>query len=397
MFTFSNLLKRGANYLLLVLLARSVSLSEIGVYSAYLNVLALLVLITNFGFSEFLLVNSENKNQLKVNTTNFFQISLCIFTVLILMSIIIPLKDNILCVLVLIKIYFETTIYNILLAHHQVTKKLRVITIVNITTGVFVVLTCMLCSFFKENIYTYLTSINLVYGFTFFYLFFSIKIKFSPLKNVFIFIKKSFTNLKYYGLTMITVPIYMMAPTVIGSFLLEPEILAQYQAAFSIANILLLVSVSLLQVGYVEFVEYQNNLPKLIKTLKKIGLKIILVNLLFLLFFFCCGEQILLLVYKKEEYLNAYYPLILLLLGNIIFMFAAITAVLMVILKLQKEKAKYHIEFIFISIVFGFLLTYLFGMYGLGCTYILLYTYSFIRYLIKYNIICNTFQKSINL
>jgi O-antigen/teichoic acid export membrane protein len=387
MFTFSNLFKRGANYLLLVLLARSISVSEIGVYSAYLNVLALLVLITNFGFSEFLLVNSENKNQLKVNTINFFQISLCIFAVLILLSVLIPLKDNILCVLVLIKIYFETTIYNILLAHHQVAKKLKVITIMNITIGLFVILTCILCYFFKENIYTYLISINLVYGFTFFYLFSSIKIKFSPLKNVFIFIKKSFSNLKYYGLTMITVPIYMMAPTVIGSLLLEPEILAQYQAAFSIANILLLVSVSLLQVGYVEFVEYQNNLPKLIKALKKIGIKIILVNLLFLLFFFCFGEQILLLVYKKEEYLNAYYPLILLLIGNIIFMFASISAVLMVVLKLQKEKAKYHLEFIIISIVLGFLFNYFYGVFGLVCSYIILYTYTAFRYMRKYIIL----------
>ena len=385
MFTFSNLFKRGANYLLLVLLARSISISEIGVYSAYLNVLALLVLITNFGFSEFLLVNSENKNQLKVNTINFFQISLCIFAVLILLSVLIPLKDNILCVLVLIKIYFETTIYNILLAHHQVAKKLRVITIMNITIGLFVILTCILCYFFKENIYTYLISINLVYGFTFFYLFSSIKIKFSPLKNVFIFIKKSFSNLKYYGLTMITVPIYMMAPTVIGSLLLEPEILAQYQAAFSIANILLLVSVSLLQEGYVKFVSCKHNILELTKVLKKTGSKIILVNVFILVLFILFGKIILLTVYKQEAYLEAYYPLIILLFGNIIFMFAAIFSVTMVVLKLQKEKAKFHLEFILVSMFFGLLLTYIYGVYGLLSSYIILYSYSTIRYMFRFN------------
>ncbi|MGY8938784.1 MAG: oligosaccharide flippase family protein [Flavobacteriales bacterium] len=385
MFTFSNLFKRGANYLLLVLLARSISISEIGIYSAYLNVLALLVLITNFGFSEFLLVNSENKNQLKVNTINFFQISLCIFAVLILLSVLIPLKDNILCVLVLIKIYFETTIYNILLAHHQVAKKLRVITIMNITIGLFVILTCILCYFFKENIYTYLISINLVYGFTFFYLFSSIKIKFSPLKNVFIFIKKSFSNLKYYGLTMITVPIYMMAPTVIGSLLLEPEILAQYQAAFSIANILLLVSVSLLQEGYVKFVSCKHNILELTKVLKKTGSKIILVNVFILVLFILFGKIILLTVYKQEAYLEAYYPLIILLFGNIIFMFAAIFSVTMVVLKLQKEKAKFHLEFILVSMFFGLLLTYIYGVYGLLSSYIILYSYSTIRYMFRFN------------
>ena len=60
----------------------------------------------------------------------------------------------------------------------------------------------------------------------------------------------------------------MMAPTVIGSFLLEPEIIAQYQTAFSIANILLLVSVSLLQEGYVKFLAHKHNILELTKALK---------------------------------------------------------------------------------------------------------------------------------
>lgn len=384
MFTFSNLLKRGSNYLLLVLFARSISVSEIGVYSAYTNVIALVILITNFGFSEFLLVNSENKKRLKLNTAIFSQLSFYIFVLLLLAALLVPLEDNKLCFLILIKLYLETTIYNIVLSYHQVEKKIKVISIANIVAGISVILTCLLYFLFKKNIYFYLITINAIYLLIFLAVFFTIKIKFIPIKRVFFFLKEQFRVLKFYGYSMVTVPIYMMAPAVIGAFLLESETMALYQSAFSIANILLLISISLLQVDYVNFLEYQNDILKLKKAIKKSGLKIILINILFLLFFFVFGEKILDVVYKKEEYIQAYYPLIFLLIANIIFMFASITAVLMVVLKLQKEKAKYHIEFIIISIVFGFVLTYFFDIYGLVSSYIVLYSYSMFKYVKKY-------------
>ena len=56
----------------------------------------------------------------------------------------------------------------------------------------------------------------------------------------------------------------------------------------------------------------------------------------------------------------------------------------MVVLKLQREKAKYHVEFILISIFFGLLLTHFYGINGLASSYIILYTYSTIRYVKKY-------------
>lgn len=384
MFTISNLLKRGANYLLMVFLARTLSVSLIGSYSAYINVIGVILLITNFGFSEYVLVNSGNEVLRKKNASIFLQISTLLFFIILLVSFVIPLNDLRLAVLVLIKIFLETSIYNILLAYYQVEDKIKVMSITNIISGSSVIVISIIFYFHNYEIYTYLFFINIIYLVIVTFHFLKIKLNFLSITEIRSFLKTIFLDLKYYGIAMITIPVYMMAPTVIGSFLLKPEVLAQYQIAFSIANILLLVSVSLLQEGYVRFIACQHSILKLTKELKKTGLKIILINLFFLILFIVFGEELILLVYKKEEYLNAYYPLLILLFSNMIFMFASIAAVIMVILKLQKEKAKYHIEFIFISIFFGLLLTYIYGIYGLASSYIILYSYSTIRYVKKY-------------
>jgi O-antigen/teichoic acid export membrane protein len=385
MFTLSNLLKRGANYLLMVLLVRSVSVAVIGSYAAYINIIGVLLLITNFGFSEYLLVNSEEESIRKENISIFFQISLILFFFILIITLFIPLNDYKLGLLILIKVYLETSIYNILLAFYQAKGKLKIMSVTNIISGISVIIISFIFYFLSYDIYTYLLGINCVFIVIAIIHFFRIPFRFNTISHIIFKLKSRFYNLKYYGISMITIPIYMMAPTVIGSFLLSSEDMAQYQVAFSISNILLLVSVSLLQVGYVQFVELKGDLVELRKALKKIGIKIIGVNLMFLILFSIFGKEILLLVYKKESYLEAYYPLLVLLCVNTIFMFSAIFAVVMVIRKEQREKSKYHMEFIFISISFGFLFTYYFGIYGVVSSYVVLYSYSFIRYLIRYN------------
>lgn len=384
MFTLSNLLKRGSNYLLLVLLARSIPVHVFGTYSAYINIIGVLLLITNFGFSEYLLVNSEDSKMLKTNSSNFLQISFVLFVIIFLGLCVFPLDDSMLAALTLIKIFLETSFYNILLAYYQVENKIKIMSITNIVSGASVIIISLFCYLSDHEIYTYFFYINLVYIVIVIIHLLRIEFKFTFITETISYIKTRFSDLKYYGISMITIPIYMMAPTVIGSFLLEPETLAQYQIAFSIANILLLVSVSLLQEGYVKFIAYKNDILELTKLLKKTATKIILINLVILILFIVFGEELLMFVYKKEEYLKAYSPLLILLFANMIFMFASITAVIMVVLKLQKEKSKYHIEFIVISIFFGLLLTYLYGINGLASSYIILYFYSTFRYIKKY-------------
>lgn len=384
MFTLSNLIKRGANYLFLVVLARNISVYDMGVFSAYINVVGVVLLITNFGFSEFILVNSDTKKALKENITNFIHVSSMILLLLIIISLMIPLESNYLFFLILIKVFVEKSINDMFLAYHQVVKKINIMTIINTISGLFVLGIVVIYYFFKQSFYIYLIMIDVLYLIILGVLLYKIKFEFISFKNIKNFIKERFSKLKYYGITYMTTPLYMMAPTVIASFVLKPATLALYQVAFSISNILLLISISLLQVRYVRFLELKDNFKELTKALKKTALEIFIINFVVFMTLLIFGKKFLEIVYSKSAYIEAYYPLLFLLICNMIFMFAAIIAVIMVVRKEQKEKSRYHLEFVIISIFFGFLLTYNYGVYGLITSYLILYSYSTIRYSLRY-------------
>jgi len=380
MFTFSNLLKRGSNYLLLILLARSMPISLVGTYSAYVNAFSLVLLISNFGFSEYLLVNSENEKKLRHNSVFFLELSLLIFIGILICTSFIPIQNSVLAILILIKLYFETSVYNMILSFFQVKQKISVVAVINLISASLIVLILGISFFYNQDITIYLIGVIAVHVMVYMYFLNQIKapvLSIQELKNHF---KKIVKDLKYYGYAMVSTPLYLMIPTVAGSFLLTSEVLAKYQVAYSISNILLLVSVSQIQVGYVEFLDAQNNSLKLKKVLKKFAIRVFGINVLFLLFFALFGEKMLLIVFDKEAYLESFIPLVYLLFINIICMFSSLLAVIMVLKKDQKLKTKYHIEFIMISTIFGIILTYYFGVNGLISAYLILYVYSFLRY-----------------
>src|SRR5690606_18578328 len=97
------------------------------------------------------------------NVSYFIITSLCVFALIMLILILLPLEDNILAILLLIKIFLETSIYNILLAYNQVNKSIRIISFVNIISGVSVILVSYLFYLFQNAIYTYLFTINAIY------------------------------------------------------------------------------------------------------------------------------------------------------------------------------------------------------------------------------------------
>lgn len=389
MFTISNIFKRGANYLFMVLLARTISVYDFGIYSIYVNVCGVILLLTNFGFSEYLLVNSKKTLQKKANLRVFVLISFSLFFLVFLGLFALDLEDSTIATLVLCKTFFETSMYNIMLSYYQVETKLKEMSKTNIWLGLTVIILSIIFYLNNKGVQTLLIAIVVSYILIFSHLFYKSRIKGINPRQAIRFIKNNFFELKFYGFSTITVPVYMMLPTLIGSFLLSPEDFAQYQVAFSIANILLLVSTSLLQEDYTVFLKFQENTYALKSQIITSGKKIISANLLILFIFVLFGEDALLFVYKKEEYLKAYPLLLMLLFSNMIFMIASVAASLMVVLKMQKTKAKYHIEFILAAFVFGTALTFKFGSGGLVLSYVLLYSYSAIRYSIKFRGIVN--------
>lgn len=389
MFTLSNIFKRGANYIFIVVLARAISVYDFGIYSVYANIIGILILVTNFGFSEYLLVNSNNKKLKHNNLNAFIFFSFSLFLMLFSGLLILNLENTTLAILILFKIFFDTTVYNILLSYFQVEKRLLEITRTNFFLATLLISASLYFYFNKTGVYALFSTVLAINTIIFSVLFYKTKFTSISLKKALHFVKEKFSELKFYGISTITVPIYMMSPTVIASFILNPETLAQYQVAFSIANILLLISVSQLQERYSSFLSSQESIWVLANKIKKTGFRIMIINISVLIFFILFGKYILLLIYNKEEYLAAFPLLITLLVSNVIFMVASVAATLMVVLKMQKEKSKYHLEFIFLSIFLGALMTYYYGSFGLTLSYALLYSYSAIRYSLKFKAIIN--------
>lgn len=357
-----------------------------GTVSAYNNVISILILFTNFGFSEYILVNSGSKEKLHLNTRNLIFVSVLCAIIILSLSSIFPFESWLIFSLLWIKIYFENALALLLLAFFQVDKKMKVISAYNIFNSLLIFIVLGVLYYLKLGLLHYLISIVLIYLATTLFLIgrhglnplYSLSLKRKT--RIYFWIKE----MRYYGFSMITIPVYMMLPSVIGAISLKKPDFAIFQSAFSLTNIILLVSTSYLQSEYPKYL-YSESIAELKERLFKTVLKVFFLNAFIIVFFLFLGKDILLVVYKKEIFQSAFFPLLILLGANMLFVFASAFSVPIVINKQQKLKTKLHLEFIFISLVLSIFLIQLMGIVGICITYLLLYTYVFFRYFTKFN------------
>lgn len=381
MYTISNVLRRGAHFLFIILIARTVSVEEMGGFSAYLNFASILLLITNFGFHEYILVNSSNQRSLKYNFSTFLILSLSIFLILLLSSLLITSLNNAVFGMVLTKVFLDNFIYLIFLSYYQVNNSLKVITQFNLLYVLGIVLSSAICFYFHVSLEIFLIATLSVSS----ALIIANSILIQPLpiepKRLLLFIKHIFPRLKYYGLSMITVPVYMMLPNLVASLKLSKTDLAIYQIAFSIANIILLISASYIQSQYPIFLKKKDIYPYLGKRTAAI---IFIFNFIIILFFYFFGTKTLKLLYNKDVYLNSLFPLLGLLFANFLQSLSSIFAVSMLLNKDLKLKTRFQLEFIGVAaIVSAILITY-YNIEGVVVSYIILYLFTFIRYYSHY-------------
>lgn len=367
----------------MVFLARTIPLEIFGAYSAYINIAGVLILFANFGFSEYLLVNSNKQSILKRNIKVYVNFSIYVLVIIILLSIAIPIKYKLLLILTFFKLYFENALSAILLSYYQVNNEVGKMSILNIFNGTLVLSSCFFLYKNNNDILHYLIIIIVIYLISFLVAILDIGFKLIPLAKLNKVLKLELPKINFYGFSMITIPLYMSLPNIIGALLISKDNFAIYQVAFSISNILLLVSTSLLQSDFPKFIKAQN-----IKSLKSelfySSCKIIIINIALVLLFYILGEEILRLIYQKEVFVKSYWPLLILLASNLIFMLATIMAVMMTLKKEQKLKTRYHIEFIIFSSIIGLPVIYYLGVSGIVLTYLLLYIYVFTRYLNRF-------------
>lgn len=377
MYTISNVLKRGANFIFLLLIARTVSVDEMGSFSAYLNVASVLLLLTNFGFHEYILVNSNNQKILKYNFSVFLVLSFSIFFILLCCSLFVPSINNLVFGMVLGKMFLDNFIYLIFLSYYQVNNSLKSITYFNLFNAFGIISLSFFCFHFQLTLELFLaTTFSLSFVIVIVNSILIQPFLIKPIRILF-FIRNIFPSLKYYGLSIITVPAYMMLPSLVASFKLSKTDLAIYQIAFSIANIILLVSASYIQSQYPVFLKEKSRYSSLAK---KTAVIIFIFNFTVILFFSLFGKSLIKVLYDKDIYLNSLSPLIGLLFANFLQSLSSIYAISMLLNRDLRLKSQFQLEFIIIAGSLSILLINYFNIWGVVASYIILYVFTFIRY-----------------
>ncbi|MBP1838704.1 lipopolysaccharide biosynthesis protein [Formosa algae] len=392
LFTIANLFRRATNFIFVILLARILNLETLGEYSSYTYFISLFIVVTNFGFNEFIIANSEDEKILKINFTGFFLFSLLILSVFFLIATCFNIPNYSLFLLVGIKIFLDTSLIKVLLSYFQVLKKVNKLTVSYLLSSILILIFLLVAYYFESSIYIFL----IVYCIGLVILYFIALLEIKPFVKINFrkFYETNILKIKYYGLSYITVSIYMLIPNVFAALFIGKEELGIYQVAYSIANVILLVSISFIQYSYSGFLKikckkaFTNRLKNIIK-------QVFLINTIVIFFFFFFGKFILINIYGSEVFEDSWSLLMILLLANIIQSISSVLAITLIIAKLQKVKFKLNLELIILSLICSSLFIYLFQIYGVVLSFIIVYAYSFFRFAVINKNVLNKFEKFI--
>jgi len=376
-YTISILLRRISNFVLNIFIARLVTLQEFGEYSQFTILVTYLLLITEFGYSEYILVKSKKENNLDFLLTNLTLVSIVTF---ILIGIILFFFNNsLLLLLVLVKVYLDVYLNKLVLTYYQFEQKLSIYSKINIAYSFVIFSFIFLLQYFNLSIENIIMSIDLLLSVTLLFLIVktNIYIKLFSFTKLFPYINKDFA---YYALSSITIPIYMQLPIFIMTFFILKEQIAIFYLSYTISSVMLLISISINQQCLPKLIHNKNR--SFYSQIKQPMLLLISFNILAFVIFYFYGEVILTTILNKPEYIESNKYILFLMISNIFQSASGLIALYLISNGFMKQKLRIHIELITISIVLSLILIPLFKLYGTAYTYILLYIVAFIRYLI---------------
>lgn len=374
-YTFSIIARRLSSFLINLMIARIVSIQEFGDYSNYIILSTYFLLLTEMGYSEYILLKSKQNNNLNFLLTNFISLSFFTFFVITLISSL--FYESYLLTLVLGKVYLDIYLNKLLLTHYQYKDHLKQYAYLNIGLSISLLLAIAFFWVSPISLEHMLLFIDIILlGFVF------IVLKKTNITSRFINLTKfkQYFNKEflYYALSSITIPLYMQLPLVIMTFFVPKDDIAIFFIAYSISSVMLLVSISI----------NQQYLPKLIHNpevnfseyIKAPIVLLLLFNLIVMLFFIFFGEYILIKLFNKPEYINANIFIILLMIANLFQSTSGLIALYLVSKGLMKKKFIIHLELIVISLIVSFILIPYYDLKGVAMSYILIYIYALIRY-----------------
>lgn len=368
-----------AGTLVLFIIARYLSIYDFGLFSSYKNITMFCFMFANLGFADYILVSCQaNVKEVKLKISLFLLNAINILILIALGSIFFNLESHLLFVLILIRTFFDSTFFMLILPYFQAGKIFNTMARINICYAIGIVTIAIIAYIFKLSLIRFLI-LNICLGlFNFIQCSFFAKINYllvlNHLKRFCKMIDKKI--FAYIGATFASY-MYNQIPSLYVSTYLTKEEVALYFAALTISSIIsLLISA-----------QVQKMIPDMINaSIEQIGV-IIKKNLKFMiiatglvfLFMAIAGKLILELLYGQTYYLKAYPVLLILMLGNICVAEAAVYGAYITASGNQKRKIPMQLEATAITIM-SLLILHKFGIYGASVSFLLAAIYTAFRY-----------------
>ena len=363
----------------LLLVVRFLSVYDYGLFASYNQIAAFCLLIANVGYAEYILVSSQ-KNvrevQLKIGMFLIFAILLTISVLFV--SKFIPLESWLIFALVLVRTFFDSIFFGLMLPYYQASEKFNLISYINIFYSAMTILLALICYLFKLNLVIFLLMGIGLGVFNFIQCTYYAKINYIlVIKHFKDLIKKIDKSILMYAGSTLSFWICGKIPSLYVATFIHKEKAALFFAALAISNIITILMSA----------QYQKMIPDMIKVSTKRIKEVIKNNLLFmmgvnfllLLVFVFMGKFILVLLYSKEYYANALPYLILLTIGNSMLSFASIYGAYLTASGHQNIKLKTMVTAGIITTIsilctykldlYSAVISYIVSMLFIGCVY----------------------------
>ena len=371
-----------AGTLVLFIIARYLSVYDYGVFSSYKAIAGFILTFACLGYNEYILVSSQNNVRMVTQKIALFMINAFLIVAgTILVSLFTPIDFRLIFILVVIRAFFDSTFFALILPYFQASKKLNTIGVINIIYSIFVMLIAILSYLLKLSLLKFLILSCFIGLINFVQCSFYAKINYLwvILKPIH-YLKLLDKSIWGYIGVIVAFLLYSQIPSLFVSTYLSKEDAALYFSSFTIASV----------IGLLIAAQYQKILPEMIKApvekvqeLIKNNFKFIMsINTIIFIVFAIVGRQLLQLIYGQEYYSNGNLLLLIFTISNISLALANIYGAYITASGNQHLKVQYQAISIVISIL-TLCFTYKLGIYSAALAYFLSAGYIGFAYMFK--------------
>lgn len=365
--------------LVIFILARYIPVYEYGLFSSYKAIATFCLLFANAGYNEYILISSKGDVDIARKKISLFLVNAIFIILLIFLSTFFyNVESRFLFFLVLIRTFFDSVFFLLVLPYFQTSKKFNIISYVNLFYGFVLTIFAIILVFTHMSLTNFLI-LNIGLGlFNFLQVtccerFNYIEV-FKDLKSSFSLIDK---NILFYIGALVCSYLYGQIPALYISLFVSKSDAALYFAASSIAAVIVMITVAQNQKVIADLINTSIYKIKLI--LKRNIFIIISITFSIFIFTLVLGKWILKLIYFQDYYVQAYPILLLLMLSNIFIAEAAVFGAYITASGFQRKKIIMQLEATIIAI-FVLLILQSYKIYAAGFATLLSSLYIAIRY-----------------